>query len=320
MDRRLSQFLAVAEAGSVSTAAETLNVSQPTISVNIRRLEDDYGVPFFTRSSRGVTLTEFGKILYEHAKVMARLGEHATAEIRNLKATTHNALRIGTGFAWWPLFMRDILRAFLHENAEAAMHVYVCSSLDGLRSVLAGDTTCFIGTKVAKLDDGMGLEFEHLFSVEDVIFARKNHPLSGKKVSLSDLRPYPRLDVAPFVNKHLGIIEHANYDTSLAPLKKSLVGLLSTNSMTAGIDILKDTNAFLVYPILCQLYFQQNGIIALDVKDRSRQRVDIGLYRLAGRAASSAETKIVDAVRAHVACLEKPNSSIGWDSVSPKIR
>ena len=305
MDKRLSQFLAVAEAGNVTTAAETLNISQPTVSVNMRRLEDEYDVTLFRRSSRGVELTEFGKVLYEHVKVMARLNEHAAAEISNLKATTQKALRIGSGFAWWPLFMRDILKTHLRENPGAPMHVYICSSLDGLRSVLAGDTTCFVGTKVERLEESLGLTFEPLFSIEDVIFARAGHPLAGRTITLSDLQAFPRLDVAPFVNKHLGIIEHANFDPSLAPLGKSKVGLLSTNSMTAGIDILKDTDSFLIYPIVCSTYFEENGVTVLDVHDRSRLKVEIGMYRLAGRRMAPEEAWVMDELREKAVALER---------------
>ncbi|WP_299284762.1 LysR family transcriptional regulator [uncultured Tateyamaria sp.] len=297
MDRRLSQFLAVAEAGNVSTAAELLNVSQPTVSVNIRRLEEAYSVQLFTRSSRGVQLTEFGKVLYEHVKVMAQLDEHAAAEIRILKASRQKAMRVGTGFAWWSLFMRDIVTTYRDHHAGVSLHVYMCSSLDGLRSLLSGDTACFVGTKVAKLNDNMGLVFEHLFSVEDVVFARSDHPLSGREIRLSDLRAYPRMDVAPFVNKHLGIIEHANFDPSLAALGQSQSGLFSTNSMTAGLDMLCDTDAFLVYPVACRPYFAEHGITMLDVSDRSREKIKIGIYRHADRKPDAHLHGILESIR-----------------------
>ena len=62
MDRRLKQFLAVAETGNVSVAADLLHVTQPTVSVNLHKLEEEHGVKLFDRSSRGMTLTDFGDI------------------------------------------------------------------------------------------------------------------------------------------------------------------------------------------------------------------------------------------------------------------
>lgn len=283
MDRRLRQFLAVAETGNVSTAAEKMNISQPTVSVNMRRLEEEHGVQFFTRSSRGVQLTDFGKVLYEHVKVMARLDDHAAAEIRLLKASHQKAMRVGTGFAWWSIFMRDILKDYREANAGVSMHVDVCSSLDGLRSLLSGDIAFFVGTQVAGLEDDMGFIFEDLFAVQDAFFARADHPLMGKNLTLNDLKQFPRLDVAPFVNRHLGIVEPQDFDPTAASLKTSQSGLLTTNSMTAGIDMLNDCDAILTYPIVCQAYFSDHGIAMLNVIDRPQSLIRIGIYRLAAK-------------------------------------
>ena len=148
MDRSLKQFLAVAETGNVSLAAELLHVTQPTISVNLSKLEEDHGVKLFNRSSRGMTLTDFGEVLYEHAKVMARVSEHATAEIRLLKSSQEKAVRIGTGFSWWALFVRDMVLDFHQAQTGTSFHVDVCSSLDGLRNLMIGDISFFLGTKL----------------------------------------------------------------------------------------------------------------------------------------------------------------------------
>ena len=285
MDRRLKQFLAVAETGNVSAAADALNVSQPTVSVNMRKLEAEHGVPLFTRSSRGVVLTEFGKVLYEHVRVMARLDSHATAEIRALKLANRPSLKIACGFTWWQLFVRDAIRACAQDHPDAAIHVDLCSSLDGLRHLMSGDVSCFIGTKVENLANGMSFDFEPLLDVEDAYFARAGHPLCGRTITRKHLASFPRLDVAPFVNRHFGIAE---------PARKTRAGLwgedtraqLSTNSMTSGIAMLKDSDAFLLYPLLTRDYFASQGIQKLSVSDRSTHKVQIGTYTLSEKSAS----------------------------------
>lgn len=297
MDRRLRQFLAVAETGNVTTAAQMLHVSQPTVSVNLRRLEEEHGVQFFKRSSRGVQLTEFGKVLYEHTKVMARLDDHAAAEIRMLKASNQKTMRIGTGFAWWGIFMRDIFRTYQQEHNRVSLHVDVCSSLDGLRYLLSGDIGCFVGTRVEKLSDKAGFMFEKLFCVEDAYFARKDHPLMGTKSTLADLSNFPRLDVAPFVNRHLGLVERDDFDPMFASRSLAQTGLLTTNSMTAGVDMLQDTDAFLIYPILCLPFFQKHGVNMLHVIDRSGKKIEIGIYRLAEKEADQNLTDILRHIR-----------------------
>lgn len=307
MDRRLRQFLAVAETGNVSTAAEKLNVSQPTVSVNMRRLEEEHGVQFFTRSSRGVQLTDFGKVLYEHVKVMARLDEHAAAEIRMLKASHQKAMRVGTGFAWWSIFMRDILKDYRQANVGVSMHVDVCSSLDGLRSLLSGDIAFFVGTQVAGLEDDMGFIFENLFAVQDAFFARADHPLVGQNLTVNALKTYPRLDVAPFVNRHLGIVEPHDFDPTSAFRKASQAGQYTTNSMTAGIDMLKDSDAILTYPIICQAYFGDHGIAMLNVIDRPQQLIQIGIYRLAAKDPDPQLIGILAHIRRSSECMQLEN-------------
>ncbi|MFK8082462.1 MAG: LysR family transcriptional regulator [Granulosicoccus sp.] len=297
MDRRLRQFLAVAETGNVTTAAEMLHISQPTVSVNMRRLEEDHGVQFFKRSSRGVQLTEFGKVLYEHAKVMARLDDHAAAQIQMLKASDQKAMRLGTGFAWWSIFMRDILSSYQHEHPGGSMHVDVCSSLDGLRYLLSGDIDCFVGTKVEKLNDNAGFYFEHLFSVEDAFFARKDHPLMGTQTHLADVAHFPKLDVAPFVNRHMGLIERDDFDPMFVARSLAQTGFLTTNSMTTGVDLLRDTDAILVYPIVCDTFFQKHGIHELNVIDGSRKKIKIGIYSLAEKEPDGQLALLLDQIK-----------------------
>lgn len=69
--RHLRYFVAVAEAGSLSVAAErTLHTSQPSLSRQIRDLEHDIGVPLLTRSARGVALTPAGRTFLDHARLV----------------------------------------------------------------------------------------------------------------------------------------------------------------------------------------------------------------------------------------------------------
>jgi DNA-binding transcriptional LysR family regulator len=244
-----------------------------------------------------VQLTDFGKVLYEHVKVMARLDDHAAAEIRMLKASHQKAIRIGTGFAWWSLFMRDIFQTYRRDHGDVSLHIDVCSSLDGLQNLLSGDIGCFVGTKVDSLNPKMGFVFEHLFTVEDGYFARKDHPLGAAEHTLADIAQFPRLDVAPFVNRHLGLIERAAIDQMGSERSHGQTGLCTTNSMTAGIDMLQDTDAILVYPILCEPFFQRHDVIMLDVVDRKRTLIEIGIYRLAEKKPDQHLSQILNHIR-----------------------
>src|SRR6201998_1325756 len=87
--RHLRYFVAVADAGSLTLAAEeSLHTSQPSLSRQIRDLEDEVGAQLLTRSARGIELTPAGRAFLEHARLVlaqveaageaARRGAHST--------------------------------------------------------------------------------------------------------------------------------------------------------------------------------------------------------------------------------------------------
>lgn len=92
--RHLRAFLKIAETRSISRAAETLGIAQPSLSQQLLRLEDEVGVPLFRRSARGVTLTEAGRIFLEHARQLLRGSEQAIEEVRQFKAEPAGAVAL----------------------------------------------------------------------------------------------------------------------------------------------------------------------------------------------------------------------------------
>jgi LysR family transcriptional regulator, cyn operon transcriptional activator len=68
---QINYFLAAEAAGSLTQAADDLGIAQPTLSEQIRKLEQHLGVPLFTRAKRGLTLTEAGRQLLPHARRVA---------------------------------------------------------------------------------------------------------------------------------------------------------------------------------------------------------------------------------------------------------
>jgi DNA-binding transcriptional LysR family regulator len=96
----LRDFLAVAGAGGVSAAAQTLGVSQPALTKSIRRLEAHYGLALFERRARGMALTPFGDTLLAHAKLIDAQCRFADAEMQAFTQGAGGRLRIGAGPFW----------------------------------------------------------------------------------------------------------------------------------------------------------------------------------------------------------------------------
>ncbi|WP_084812963.1 LysR family transcriptional regulator [Exiguobacterium sp. SH31] len=94
--QQLRYFLAVASEKNITRAAEHLRLSQPALSRQIHQLEDSLGGPLFERSQGGVTLTERGYYLAEHAKEMVRLADKISANL-NTATPVSGELYIGGG-------------------------------------------------------------------------------------------------------------------------------------------------------------------------------------------------------------------------------
>lgn len=112
--RQLRYFIAVAETGSLTLAAERrLHTSQPSLSRQIRDLEDQVGVPLFSRSARGVVLIAAGKAFIDHARLALAQVDAAVEAARRAAQPAKQRFAMGflTGqeMTWLPRAMH-ILR------------------------------------------------------------------------------------------------------------------------------------------------------------------------------------------------------------------
>ena len=153
-----------------------------------------------------------------------------------------------------------------------------------------------MGSKVKGLNDPTTFFFNHLFNVEDAFFARREHPLQGREILLKDLSEFPELDVAPIVNRHFGISGAAD-DGVAAWRSNKPPTQLSSNSMTSGISMLQDSNAYLIYPITTRDYFKRHGIDMLNVSDRSRDQIEIGIYTLVEKQSTALQESFLDLIK-----------------------
>jgi DNA-binding transcriptional LysR family regulator len=114
--RHLRYFVAIAEEGSFTRAAERLWVAQPGLSTQIRRLEAELGVQLFERHPRGIELTEAGRLFLERARTTLAAADAAVATGRDLETGAVGTLRLGiaSGPGWRPT--SSLLQKFNHER------------------------------------------------------------------------------------------------------------------------------------------------------------------------------------------------------------
>ena len=122
----LKYFLAVARAGNLTRASETLHISQPALSMRLAELERELGHPLFVRGARGMTLTEKGALLMRRAEDLVELAERIESEIRadDVKGLS-GTIAIGAGetVAFTPV--ADAIKSLCAENPN--LHIDITS-------------------------------------------------------------------------------------------------------------------------------------------------------------------------------------------------
>jgi DNA-binding transcriptional LysR family regulator len=136
--RHLRYFVAVAEEGHVTRAAERLGIQQPPLSQQIRALETELEVQLFRRKPRGVELTQAGEALLAEARVILDRVERATSTAR--RTARGEAGRIGLGFtssASFHPFVPRVIRAFRETHPLVALSLEeggTAELVEGLRA------------------------------------------------------------------------------------------------------------------------------------------------------------------------------------------
>ncbi|MGV3774085.1 MAG: LysR substrate-binding domain-containing protein [Verrucomicrobiales bacterium] len=110
--RHLRYFIAVAEKENVSRAASALHVSQPSLSRQIRDLEDHLGFPLFERTAKSISLTTAGKVFLREAKSVMKKAQEAVEKGRNAAKAKESVFHIGYAPSPTAEFLPELLRKF----------------------------------------------------------------------------------------------------------------------------------------------------------------------------------------------------------------
>ncbi|AJE98339.1 LysR substrate-binding domain-containing protein [Pandoraea apista] len=185
---QLRSFHAVARHGSVTRAAQALHVSQPTMTTQIRALEETYGVELFYRHGRGLTLTPTGKALYavslrifaDEAEALGLLKEHGGLRT--------GELRLG---AVGPHHVMEIVAAFQPRYPGMRISMRPGNSEEMIESLLAYRTDVAV---LARYYDDARLHVVPYRTHPVVLLVPRAHPLARRRsVKLAELANVPML-------------------------------------------------------------------------------------------------------------------------------
>ena len=188
--RTMQYYLAVVREGTISAAAKSLHVSQPSLSRQMKELEEELDAALFVRGNRRITLTEEGMVLRKRAEEMVHLMKMTEDEIAQIKNHISGSVRIGAGESWSFHYLSRTAASLAEEHPDIRFHI------------TSGDTQDLMD----ELDNGL-IDFAVIFTdVDHTLYQSiklpaedsfgllmpKDCPLAEKKeIRIADLKGLP---------------------------------------------------------------------------------------------------------------------------------
>ena len=143
----LQSFIAVAKLGHLTRAAETLHLSQPALSGQIKALEESLGVTLFERSSSGMSLTTSGRKLLEDAQRVIEAVQDLKNAAQRLRGHTTGTIKIGTVLEPSILQLGELLSLAFERHPQLELELHQVLSSDALVGVRNGtlDASFYFG-------------------------------------------------------------------------------------------------------------------------------------------------------------------------------
>jgi DNA-binding transcriptional LysR family regulator len=183
--RQLRYFLSTVRLGSVGAAAAENFITQPAVSLQLRKLETTLGQKLFARRGRRLVPTDAGLALASRAEEVLRSLDALHAELRGLNQLEHGHLRVGNTDAASVYVLPDVYRAFHRAYPGVRIDITVGDTRHLLDALIAGRIELTTATLPV---EGPGLVVRPIYREDMVPVAHPGHPLaSRRRVRLHDL-------------------------------------------------------------------------------------------------------------------------------------
>lgn len=193
--RQLQVFEAAARLGGYTRAAETLHLSQPAVSMQIRQLEEQAGMPLFDQIGKKVHLTDAGRTLYKHAQSILAQVHEAQLEFEEMRGVRRGQLNI-TIASTANYFAPRLLAAFCQRHPEVKVSLDVSNREHILELLNETDKDLAIMGRPPEASDLVA----HPFMENPlVVIAAPDHPLAQAR----DI-PLARLNEETFISREVG--------------------------------------------------------------------------------------------------------------------
>jgi LysR family transcriptional activator of glutamate synthase operon len=178
--QQLRVFREAARSGGFTRASEELHLSQSTISLHMKRLEEELGNPLFLRTRRRVYLNEAGEVLLEYAERILQEVKNAEMAVRELGRMERGTIRLGSGATTVTYRLPKILAAYQRKYPQVELIVTTDSSENLANAV--HQQKLDVAVVMLPVQPSYSIEILPLLHEEMVFVIGNNHPSARKKM------------------------------------------------------------------------------------------------------------------------------------------
>lgn len=292
--RHIRYFVRAAELLHFTQAAESLFVTQPTLSGHMQQLEQEVGQPLFDRVGRNVRLTEAGRIFLEHAQTILRELEVGIARMDDLRGLSTGSIRLGALMTFGPELLPAWISSF-HKSYPKIHIVLTTGTSDYLDEGLRAGAIDLALSIIPSPSDN--IESEVLFSQQIHVALAKTHPLASRKeIDMETLESIPlALVTRRWYARRI-------YDAFFAThgIKPEIV--IEVDDLQALVGIISEGN---VGGLLSRMVASRNPNVCLVPIAKSPLAVSYGVMRRVETHRSPAIEVFLDHIKRHCHISEK---------------
>ncbi len=175
--KQLSYFVAAVDHRHIGRAADSMGVSQPTLSRGIQRLESSLGVQLLEREPKGVSLTPFGQRLLNHARVMLNEAHRARSEVDALSDMTEGQINFGISPNFAQYLVPKVVAKLTKDKPGLNINVFTAFYDDLLVRVRNAELDLAF-TLLPPFPQEPDMVFRELGEIQSSVHARASHPLA----------------------------------------------------------------------------------------------------------------------------------------------
>lgn len=187
--KHLRAFIQTARSGSVSAAAERLYLSQPSVSQQIRALEEELNQTLFTRHGPRLQLTPAGKALLDMARPLVdRIDALPDEFARRYGSLESGEIRVAAGESTIMHLLPSLMMRFRRQHPGIHVYLHNVTGADGLGMIREDEVDFAVGSM---LDVPPDIDYQPIYHFNPVLIMSPDHPLARRRrVTLADISPH----------------------------------------------------------------------------------------------------------------------------------